>query len=320
MKARARYALAVLRHPLGGTVAFIVSCALFLKFLLPYVGGWVASGDMFSIKRGLPSSGKEFSLYMILTIFATFCYLAYSSNRWQRVQEPIWDFLRWRHPVRHVGLILAPFLFGGLVFFNQARGGSEPVANPIRHPTPPDRFSKLTNPYRNPGPEQLEAFDNALRSGDIDVAASTEEEVVAYAGALAEGTASPEMRRSAYRRRVIEEGRELFFINCRPCHGAKGMGDGPMSVGQRRRPLEFNGVETIALLVEGAVFWRVNQGGIKLPREGAPWESAMPRWETDLTEDQMWKIIMAEYDLGGTMPREPEGLTLGEVADGEENE
>lgn len=116
----------------------------------------------------------------------------------------------------------------------------------------------------------------------------------------------------------------MFYINCRPCHGAKAMGDGPMSVGQRRRPLEFTGVETIALLVEGAVFWRVTRGGIKLPREGAPWESAMPRWETDLTEDQIWKIIMAEYDLGGTMPREPEGFILEEileeVAEGEANE
>ncbi len=32
----------------------------------------------------------------------------------------------------------------------------------------------------------------------------------------------------------------------------------------------------------------------------------MPRWETDLSEEQIWKIIMAEYDIAGNTPREPE--------------
>lgn len=298
---------AVIRHPLGGAATVIVLCALFIEFLLPHFGGWLASSDMFSIRKGLPSSGREFPLYMTLAILATLCFLMYSSERWKRFWAPIWSFMLWRHPARPTVMILVPLLIGALVFLSQAWGGSEPVANPIRHPTPPDEFSKLKNPFRNPSEEMLTQFDERLRSGEIDAETSTEEDVVSYALALANGSANQQGRLSAFRSRVIEEGRELFMINCRPCHGAKAMGDGPMSVGQRREPADFTGVETIATLVEGAVFWRVNKGGIKLPREGAPWESAMPRWETDLTEEQIWKIIMAEYDIAGNAPREPEG-------------
>ena len=299
--------LRFLRHPLGMSVGFLLGFYVLLKLLLPSFGGWLAAEDWFSIRENLSSAGKEISLYMLLAILAIFAYVTYEEERWQEFQHPIWAFLRWRHPVRKVALVAAPLLVGGLVFLGGALGEGEPVSHPILHPTPPDEFSKLTNPYRNPTPEMLEQLDDALLRGEIVAAESSEPEVVAYAHLLEEGQATPEAQEKAFRRRVIEEGRELFMINCRPCHGTKAMGDGPMSVGQRREPADFTGVETIATLVEGAVFWRIKKGGVGLPREGAPWESAMPRWEADLSDDQIWKIILAEYDIAGNAPREPEG-------------
>jgi len=308
--------LAVLRHPLPGTITFMVLWALFVKFLLPYLGGWLASSDMFSIRRGLPSSGKELSLYMTLAALATLCFLMYNGERWRRCQEPVWVFLRWKHPFQRGVLIALPLVIGAMVFLVQSGTGSEPVANPILHPTPPDQFSKLRNPFRNPSGEMLAEFDAALLAGEIDAEASTEADVIAYAKALSDNEASEADRLRAFRRHVIEEGRVLFMINCRPCHGAGAMGDGPMSVGQRRVPLDFTGVETIATLVEGAVFWRVKKGGIKLPREGAPWESAMPSWEADLTDEQIWKVIMADYDIAGNAPRESEGFSTETTSEG----
>ena len=79
-----------------------------------------------------------------------------------------------------------------------------------------------------------------------------------------------------------------------------------MSHGLRREPADFTGVETIATVVEGAVFWRIKKGGVGLPASGAPWESAMPKWELDLSDEQIWKIILAEYDIAGNRPRQPE--------------
>ncbi len=54
----------------------------------------------------------------------------------------------------------------------------------------------------------------------------------------------------------------------------------------------------------------------------------MPRWELDLTADEIWKIILAEYDFAGNSPREPEKLetatadeaTADEAADEEAGE
>lgn len=308
---------AVARHPLTRTVVFVGLAYAGVRWLLPPFGGWIASDDWFAIRPNLESSGREVPLYLLLAVLAWFCHLSYSEDRWQAFQAPIWRFLRWHHPLRLVVLAVLPFAVGGLVFLRGARGGAEPVSNPIRHPTPPDRFSTLRNPYRTPTPEMLAAFDKWLQSGVFNPELSTEPEVVAYAEVLAAGAPVPGQREAAFHRRTIEEGRELYMINCRPCHGTKAMGDGPMSPALRRQPADFTGVETIATLVEGAVFWRVKKGGIKLPREGAPWESAMPRWETDLTDEQIWKIIMAEYDIAGNAPREPERSETGAAEAGE---
>ena len=306
MRATLGNLVAALRHPLGATGFFVVLWYLCLRLFLPTLGGWLAADDWFTVRKGLASSGGEISLYMTLSLLAVFCFLSYGEDRWQRFLEPIWRFLRWKHSTRNVTLCILPFLVGTLVFLGEAGGRDESVSTPLLHPTPPERFSKLQNPFRKPSEQMLIGFDEALRSGKIPADSSTEPEVVAYAEALRKDAGTPEARLAAFQRRAIEEGRVLFMINCRPCHGVRAMGDGPMSVGQRRQPADFTGVETIATLVEGAVFWRVNRGGIHLPREGAPWESAMPRWERDLSEEQIWKIIMAEYDIAGNMPREPE--------------
>ena len=40
------------------------------------------------------------------------------------------------------------------------------------------------------------------------------------------------------------------------------------------------------------------------PVEGMPWKSAMPRWEVELPDEFIWKIIMGEYDGAGiNLPR-----------------
>ncbi len=312
MKLERRDIVRCLRHPLGGSVAFLIGFYVAMKLLLAPFGGWLAAEGWFSVRRGLASTGREASLYGLLAVIACLVFLTYDEQRWQEFQRPIWAFLRWRHRGRTWALAGLPLVVGALILINSAMGAAEPVSNPIKHPTPPDELSKMTNPYRDPTPEMLASFDRALQGGVIDAGESAEPKVRDYALALAAGEATPEAREEAFRRRAIEEGRVLFMINCRPCHGTKAMGDGPMSLGQRRAPAEFTGVETIATLVEGAVFWRVNKGGVGLPREGAPWESAMPRWELDLSADEIWKVILAEYDLAGNSPRQPEKL---EVAD-----
>ena len=60
---------------------------------------------------------------------------------------------------------------------------------------------------------------------------------------------------------------------------------------------------TIAQLSESFVFWRIAKGGPGLPREGTPWNSAMPVWENFLSEDEIWSVIIYLYEQTGRQPR-----------------
>jgi len=121
------------------------------------------------------------------------------------------------------------------------------------------------------------------------------------------GTISPETGRAALMEKNLFEGRALYAINCRACHGDSVAGDGPMADGFKLRPINFTDNGTIETIVTGYTFWRVENGGPGLPTEATPWDSAMPEWKLSLTEEQRWKIILAEYSLARKTPRIPEG-------------
>jgi mono/diheme cytochrome c family protein len=98
-------------------------------------------------------------------------------------------------------------------------------------------------------------------------------------------------------------GKGLYSAFCSPCHGPKFNGNGPASDGFSPRPANFSDPTTIAMLQESYLFWRIKKGGVGLSVEGHHWKSAMPRWEVELPDDWIWKIIMAEYAGAGQKPR-----------------
>jgi hypothetical protein len=51
------------------------------------------------------------------------------------------------------------------------------------------------------------------------------------------------------------------------------------------------------------VFWRIAKGGPGLPREGAPWNSAMPAWEDFLSAEDIWAVTLFLYEQAGVTPR-----------------
>ncbi|RMH06690.1 MAG: hypothetical protein D6704_06600 [Nitrospirae bacterium] len=101
----------------------------------------------------------------------------------------------------------------------------------------------------------------------------------------------------------IAVGKGLYAAFCSPCHGANFDGKGPASVGFNPPPANFRDPGTIAQLQESYLFWRIKKGGVGLPVEAMPWRSAMPRWEFELSDEWIWKIIMGEYDGAGQSPR-----------------
>lgn len=107
----------------------------------------------------------------------------------------------------------------------------------------------------------------------------------------------------AQKEAYIEEGRHVYFKNCVFCHGDMLDGKGIFAEGINPLPADFQDSGTIAMLQESYLFWRVSTGGIGLPKESTPWNSAMPRWDTMLTEEERWKVIMFLYSYTGHSPR-----------------
>lgn len=105
------------------------------------------------------------------------------------------------------------------------------------------------------------------------------------------------------RAKYVQEGREIYYKNCVFCHGDKLDGEGIFAHALNVEPANFADATTISMLQESFVFWRVKTGGIGLPEESTPWDSAMPRWELILTEEERWKAIMFLYDYTGYKPR-----------------
>lgn len=100
----------------------------------------------------------------------------------------------------------------------------------------------------------------------------------------------------------VMQGKGLYAAYCSPCHGLFD-GKGPASRGFNPPPANFKDPTTIAMLQESYLFWRIKKGGVGLSIEGMPWKSAMPRWELELKDEQIWKIILGEYDGAGQKPR-----------------
>jgi mono/diheme cytochrome c family protein len=108
-----------------------------------------------------------------------------------------------------------------------------------------------------------------------------------------------------------DAGRAIYYQNCMPCHGDHLDGLGHFAPAFNPLPANFQDNGTIAQLTESFVFWRVAKGGPGLPREGTPWNSAMPKWEDFLTEQQIWAVVLFLYDQTGWKPRTWESASEG---------
>jgi hypothetical protein len=183
----------------------------------------------------------------------------------------------------------------------------------------------LENPVRNPKDAEVEKFIEDVKTNKVEFIPEAMQEVdkvkdkyentigfiptepmQAFLKDLKAGNINKETARRALIEKYLFEGRILYAMNCRPCHGDSVSGDGPMADGFKLRPINFTDNGTIETIVEGYTFWRVSNGGPGLPSEATPWDSAMPIWKTDLPEEYRWRILLAEYDLAQKTPRQPE--------------
>lgn len=251
-------------------VITVVATYLLLLFGVPYISMLIVGGS-----SPLPVPGALMGIYVALILIGVFVYLAADEARLKEFWGPIEALLRGREVIQTTGDRL--FNIGRWVAFVAVPLGAgwAVYTNTAPSSTPPAalRIQHPTIPFA------YEKLTNPYRNPD--------------------GTVDPE---------IIEEGRVLFQINCRPCHGTPAHGQGPMAYGFRLKPADFTAEDTIATVIEAYTLWRIKEGGISLPTAGSPWDSAMPAWQDELTDDEIWKIIAAEYYTAGVEPRRPEVL------------
>ena len=89
----------------------------------------------------------------------------------------------------------------------------------------------------------------------------------------------------------IREGGDVYIKNCVLCHGDLLDGNGLFADRFFPKPASFIGSASILTQPQSYAYWRIMKGGKGLPAKFSPWDSSMPAWENQLTEDEVWKVV-----------------------------
>ncbi len=93
----------------------------------------------------------------------------------------------------------------------------------------------------------------------------------------------------------IAAGRQVFLQNCATCHGESGKGDGPAAANLNPKPADLT--VHAPLHTDGDLYWWVTNG-----ISG----TAMPAWESRLTDLQRWQVVtFVKSTLGVGTPTPP---------------
>lgn len=296
------------------TVVITALVVVFIDLVFPYLAQVIVQSP-----NALPVPRTLRLWYLILIGASIAIYILSSDATLGAFLDPIRQAATGRSGLEQIifraVMIILPLLAGATVISMMTPSAKMPSAVRQQHPGMASSiaapYAGKQNPLRKPSESALAAFGDryAALPGPEDEYDSRPKKVDLQ-------TLSPQAFQELFVTETVNEGRSLYFKNCLPCHGAKFDGDGLASGAWSLKPINFRDPGTIATLVEDAAFWRVNEGGIGLPPVATPWDSVMPRWKVDFTEDEIWKVIVAEYHDAGVKPRVLEFRLEGANKDG----
>ena len=220
---------------------------------------------------GFPSAPVPSSVvfqYLLTVLVGALLWVSDNEARWTAFKRPMHRVMvdDSRKPIRLAAMVLIPALVAFVAYGRVKPSLAAPPSFRAIHPAPPGSITFQGRTIN------LTGLNNPLRSqGAIET--------------------------------HYEEGKRIYYQNCLACHGDLLDGRGHFAHGFNPEPADFQDVGTIAQLTESYVFWRVAKGGVGLPNEGGPWNSAMPAWEDFLTEDEIWAVIVFLYTQGNKTPR-----------------
>jgi len=224
-----------------------------------------------------PIPSSVITIYMGIVSIAVLAYVSSSQERRQEVSRPLVLFMTEKRymPLLAATVVALPVLAAGNVYVQ------------MNAPIQPPFFSRTVHPA---SPSEVTVHDTKI---DLDKGENPFRHLE---------TSDP-----AEFRKHVEHGREVYYRNCVFCHGDNMSANGMFVHGLDPIPTNFH--DTIPLLRETFLFWRISKGGPGLPDEGAPWDTAMPSWEKFLKEEDMWDAILFLYDFTGLKPRTREAET-----------
>lgn len=219
--------------------------------------------------------------FMVITIVSVLLYYSAEDARWEAFKMPLLALLRRKKlwPIRWCFLLVIPGLVGYTSFEMMRPSWESPVELRQVHPAPPSKLKAFGKTFN------LKTLENPIRTQVVEQLKTNKDTAyLTYHDA-------------------VKKGSEVYFKNCFYCHGDLLDGQGPFAKGFNPVPANFQDVGTIAQLQEAFLFWRISTGGPGLPKEGTPWNSAMPVWHEMLQEDDVWNVITYLYDYVGQVPR-----------------
>lgn len=218
--------------------------------------------------------------YMAITIAGVLLYYASDDARWTEFKAPILALLGEDRlaPLRWVLLIVIPLgtAYGVHLVVRPSLGA--PLESRQVHPAPPNTLQAFGKRF------DLATLESPVRSEILETLARDRE-------------AGWEKYQTA-----VSVGRDLYYQNCFYCHGDLLDGQGHYAQTLNPRPISFQDPTLIPQLQESYLFWRIATGGPGLPREGAPWDSAMPAWHGMLEERDLWNLLVFIFDYNGQVP------------------
>jgi mono/diheme cytochrome c family protein len=244
-----------------------------LQFALVIAFFYGAFVTLFDVVLGAVIPKSLLTMYMFFVVAGVFMVFTCNEESTNELVGPIKALVEdpSKKMVRNIVFLILPLMAGGYMFKSMQPSFEAPVELRSIHPAPPASVKVYGKRFN------LSTLENPYRKFETEDPAKF--------------------------KKLVNEGGEIYIRNCQYCHGDRLDGKGPYAEGLNPTPLNFQDVGTIAQLTESFVFWRITTGGPGLPKEAAPWISAMPVWENFLSEDQVWKVILFLYDYTGKRPR-----------------
>ncbi len=85
---------------------------------------------------------------------------------------------------------------------------------------------------------------------------------------------------------VIKRAKRLYKSKCKKCHGADGDGQGSAAEDIEIKPTDFTVAGYFDEKSDGQLYWILEKGS-----EGTEMEAYGPGTDTNLSEEEMWKLI-----------------------------